>query len=290
MRSFRRVVERESFSKAAQDLGQSVATVSNQVRQLEKRLNTLLLLRTTRRMSLSETGRAYFSECCRLLDELDALEHITTLGAAEVTGQLRVNAPLSFSVKVLAPLLVRFMARYPLLKVELTLDDRLLDVVSEGFDVSLRIRSALIDSSLIARRLGDVDQIICAAPDYLASRGKPEKIEDLHHHDCLAYRLADRPGSWHLQGPQGTTHIELSPRFSVDNSLMLCDMLLAGAGIGALPSFIARPLLARGELVQLLPEYRFAQRGIYALHASNRHVQRKVRVFVDFLAESLQTT
>jgi DNA-binding transcriptional LysR family regulator len=288
MRVFRRVVERASFSKAAEDLRQSTAAISKQVRQLEERLGSLLLIRTTRRMSLSETGRAYFTECCRLLDELDALERSTATGGGEVAGRLRVNAPLSFGLKVLSPVLAQFMARYPQLAVELTLDDHLLDVVAEGFDVSLRIRATLADSTLIARRLGEVEQIICAAPGYLAARGTPLSIEDLRQHDLLAYRLADHPGSWRLDGPEGAINIELPARFSVDNSLMLSDMLLAGVGIGALPSFVARPALERGELIQVLPQHELARRSIYALYPSSRHLQQKVRVFVDFLAAALR--
>lgn len=286
MRTFRRVVELDGFSKAAVDLGQSTAAVSKQVRQLEARLGSLLLQRTTRRMSLTDTGRAYFAECCRLLDELDALENATALGTGEVSGRLRVNAPLSFSLKVLSPLLVEFMALYPQLHVELTLDDHLLDPVSEGFDVSLRIRSSLPDSSLIARRLGEVEQVICAAPGYLAARGTPRQVEDLCGHDCLAYRLADNPGGWSLDGPKGRG-VELRTRLSADNSLMLGEMLVAGLGIGALPSFIANPLLASGQLQRVLPQQQLARRTIYALYASNRHLQQKVRVFVDFLAERL---
>ncbi|MCP1446559.1 DNA-binding transcriptional LysR family regulator [Pseudomonas sp. GGS8] len=288
MRTFRRVVERDSFSLAALDLGQSTAAVSKQVRQLEERLGSLLLLRTTRRMSLSEAGRAYFNECCHLLDELEALERATQVGASEPSGRLRVNAPLSFGLKVLSPILVAFMQRYPELKVELTLDDRLLDVVSEGFDVSLRIRSHLPDSSLISRRLGEVEQVICAAPAYLLANGTPHSVDDLREHSCLAYRLAEHPGSWHLQGPQGSSRLELPVRLAVDNSLMLSDMLLAGLGIGALPSFIAKPLLDSGQLLQLLPGQSMPRRGIYALYSSHRHVSQKVRVFVDFLASALE--
>jgi DNA-binding transcriptional LysR family regulator len=184
--------------------------------------------------------------------------------------------------------LAQFMARYPQLAVELTLDDHLLDVVAEGFDVSLRIRATLADSTLIARRLGEVEQIICAAPGYLAARGTPLSIEDLRQHDLLAYRLADHPGSWRLDGPEGAVNIELPARFSVDNSLMLSDMLLAGVGIGALPSFVARPALERGELIQVLPQHELARRSIYALYPSSRHLQQKVRVFVDFLAAALR--
>ncbi|NQD95323.1 LysR family transcriptional regulator, partial [Pseudomonas sp. CrR25] len=188
---------------------------------------------------------------------------------------------------VLSPLLAQFMARYPRLSVELTLDDRLLDVVAEGFDVSLRIRAELVDSSLIARRLGETAQILCASPDYLEAQGIPAKLEDLHNHACLAYRLADHPGHWRLEGPQGEVSVQLPARFSADNSLILCDVLLAGTGIGALPSFIAQPLLDNGQLRRVLPDYHFSRRGIYALYSSKRHVPRKVRAFVDFLAEAL---
>ena len=148
MRVFRTVVERDSFSKAALDMNQSAAAISKQVRPLEAQRGTGLLVRTTRRMSLSDGGRAYYVECCRLLDEVDALELATRGCAGKVAGRLRVNAPLSFGLKVLSPLLPVFMAHHPEVRIEMTLDDRLRDVVGEGYDVSLRIRAALADSSL----------------------------------------------------------------------------------------------------------------------------------------------
>lgn len=287
MRVFRAVVERDSFSKAAQELNQSAAAISKQVRQLEERLGTVLLVRTTRRMSLSDGGRAYYLECCRLLDEIAALEQATRGCAGKVAGRLRVNAPLSFGLKVLSPLLPAFMQRYPDVTLELTLDDRLRDVVGEGYDVSLRIRAALADSTLVARRLGDVEQMICAAPAYLARRGMPLQATDLHGHDCLAYRLADSPGIWQLDGPEGASSIVLPVRFSADSSLLLADMLVAGIGVGALPSFVAAPLLASGALVRVLPAHGMARRGVFALMPDGRHVQQKVRAFCDFLAGAL---
>lgn len=288
MRVFRAVVERDSFSKAALELNQSAAAISKQVRQLEERLGTLLLVRTTRRMSLSDGGRAYYLECCRLLDEIAALEVATRGCAGKVAGRLRVNAPLSFGLKVLSPLLPVFMQRYPEIQLELTLDDRLRDVVGEGYDVSLRIRAALADSTLVARRLGDVEQMICAAPAYLARRGTPQRALDLHGHDCLAYRLADSPGIWQLDGPEGASNIVLPVRFSADSSLLLADMLVAGIGVGALPSFVAAPLLASGALARVLPSHAMARRGVYALTPDGRHVPQKVRAFCDFLAQELQ--
>ncbi len=288
MRVFRAVVERDSFSKAAQELNQSAAAISKQVRQLEARLGTVLLVRTTRRMSLSDGGRAYYLECCRLLDEIAALEVATRGCAGKVAGRLRVNAPLSFGLTVLSPLLPVFMQRYPDVRLEMTLDDRLRDVVGEGYDVSLRIRATLADSTLVARRLGDVEQMICAAPAYLARRGTPRQVQDLHGHDCLAYRLADSPGVWQLAGPEGASSIVLPVRFSADSSLLLADMLVAGIGVGALPSFVATPLLASGALVRVLPLHGMARRGVYALTPDGRHVQEKVRAFCDFLAVALQ--
>lgn len=287
MRVFRTVVERDSFGKAALELNQSAAAISKQVRQLEERLGTLLLLRTTRRMSLSDGGRAYYIECCRLLDEIAALELATRGSASKVAGRLRVNVPLSFGLKVLSPLLPAFMQRYSEVKLELTLDDRLRDVVGEGYDVSLRIRAALADSTLVARRLGEVEQMICAAPAYLARRGTPMQALDLHGHDCLAYRLADSPGIWQLDGPEGASSIVLPVCLSADNSLLLADMLVAGVGVGALPSFIAAPLLASGVLVRVLPSHAMDRRGVYALTPDGRHVPQKVRAFCDFLAAAL---
>nr|WP_221208176.1 LysR family transcriptional regulator [Pseudoduganella violacea] len=289
MQSFRRVVELSSFNQAAAELGLSPAGIGKQVRWLEQRLNAVLLSRTTRTMRLTDTGHAYYQECCRLLDELESLERATAADSVELSGRLRLNAPLSFSVAVLGPLLARFMAAYPQLKVELTLTDRLLDVVSEGFDLSLRVRTALPDSSLVARPLGKVEQLICAAPAYLAARGTPATPAELALHDCLAYRLAEMPGRWALRGPEGESLIALPVRFSADNSLMLAQMLAAGAGIGTLPSFVARPLLDEGRLHTVLPGYSLAARTAYAVYPSNRHLPRKVRVLLDFLAEELPT-
>lgn len=288
MRAFRRVVELQSFNKAAEELRQSNASISKQIRQLEQRLGTVLILRTTRRMSLSETGRGYFAECCRLLDELDQLERSTSGEAGEINGRLRINAPLSFGLTVLAPMLARFMALHPQLKVDMTLDDHVLDVVSEGFDVSIRVRAALADSSLIAKRLGEVEQIICAAPAYLSARGMPASVSELKNHDCLRYRLADQAGSWIVEGPDGRSSIELPARFVVDNSLMLREMIQAGIGIGALPSFIANPLLAQGKLVRILPQHKLAERGIYIVYPTNRLLLPKVRAFADFFAGEIR--
>ncbi len=286
MRSFRRVVELGSFSRASEDLSLSPAGLSKQIRMLEEHLGTVLLHRTTRRMSLTEPGSLYFTECCRILDQLEELECNLSERATAISGRLRVNVPISFGLLVVSPLLPNFIAAHPELKVDLILSDQLLDVVGAGFDISIRIRPELQDSSLVARRLANAEQIICASPAYLARRGTPALADDLHQHDCLIYSLSDNPATWRLTGPGGGAAITIEPRISANNSLMLRDLLVAGVGIGSLPTFVANPSLRSGALVRILEEQRLPTRHVYAVYPTSRHLLRKVRVFVDYLAEA----
>ncbi len=256
-----------------------------QIKQLESRLGTLLLVRTTRSMSLTEAGQLYYQEACRLLGEFDALEQTVAASAQQVSGTLRVNAPLSFGLTVLSPLLPPFMQRYPQLQVELTLDDRVLDVVAAGFDISLRIRRRLPDSSLSARALGDVHQRICAAPGYLAQHGVPQTPNELPRHSCLAYSLAEKPGQWQFTAGEESLSVTFTPRLIANNSLMLRDMLVAGLGIGSLPSFVADPEIAAGRLVQLFPEQIADVHQVFAVYPTRRHVQQKVSLFTELVRE-----
>lgn len=287
MRAFRRIVERGSLARAAEDLGLSPAGLSKQLRTLETHLGVVLLQRTTRRMSLTETGHAYYRECCRLLDELDALERGIAQQRGEVSGRLRVNAPQSFALSTLSPLLPRFLKQHPQLALDMVMEDRLLDAVGEGFDVSLRIRAELEDSRLVARRLASLQQVLCAAPSYLLHHPAPQLVEELQAHSVLGYSLSDSPGSWPLLGPDGQVTVTLPTRVTANNNLLLRDLLVAGVGIGALPSFLAAPALASGELQQVLPDHRYPPRFVYAVYPTARHLQPKVRAFIDFLHAEL---
>ncbi|MGO2369055.1 MAG: LysR substrate-binding domain-containing protein [Serratia sp. (in: enterobacteria)] len=286
MRAFRRVVERNSFYKAAEDLSVTPAALSKQIKQLETRLGTVLIARTTRTMSLTEAGQLYYQEACRLLAEFDALEQSVADTTQRVAGTLRVNAPLSFGLMVLSPLLPQFIQRYPELQVELTLDDRVLDVVAAGFDISLRIRRHLPDSSLSARALAEVQQRICAAPAYLAQYGTPQSLVQLQQHHCLAYSLAEKPGHWHFTLGEEDMSVVVKPRFTANNSLMLRDMIGAGLGIGSLPSFVADPEIAAGRLVRLFPDSVSHTHQLFAVYPTRRHVQQKVRLFADFIRDT----
>lgn len=288
MRAFRRIVELGSLAKAAEDLDMSSAGLSKQLRALEAHLGVVLIQRTTRKMSLTDTGAAYYAECCRLLDALDALEKSVKRQSGRVSGRLRVNAPVSFALSVLSPLLARFLRQYPELRLDLAMEDRLVDAVGQGFDVSIRLRAQLDDSSLIARRLASLTQVLCAAPSYLERRGLPDSVEALRGHDILSYSLADSPGPVPEEDAGQPADPLAGPALiQVNNSLMLRDLLEAGLGIGALPSFLAGPALAAGRLARVLPELPGSPRQVYAVYPTSRHLQPKVKAFVDFLAEHL---
>lgn len=276
MRSFRRIVELGGLGKAAEDLDLSAAGLSKQLRTLEAHLGTVLLQRTTRRMSLTATGQAYYQRCCELLDQLEQLERSVHEQAQRISGKLRVNAPLSFALSTLSPLLAGFLEAHPDIELDLVMEDRLVEAVGQGFDVSIRLAPALADSSLIARRLASLRQVLCAAPTYLHRHGQPSSLDDLAGHALLHYSLSQ-------QTPAAPGQ---DPRVTLNNSLMLREMLVAGLGIGWLPSFLADAALADGRLVQVLPGHEDT-RQVYAVYPTSRHLLPKVRAFVDYLAAHL---
>lgn len=285
MEVFARVVEAESFSAAARGLGLSKSAVSKQVSRLEDRLGVRLLNRTTRRLSLTEAGAAFYQGCQRVVAEAEAAEQAITHLAAAPRGTLKVNAPMSFGVCHLAPALSDFMPRYPELTVDMALNDRMVDLVEEGFDVGIRI-AALRDSSLIARRLAPSRRVLCAAPGYLAARGTPLALDDLNAHHCLLYSYQVSGDHWGFGGPGGERRLKVRGRLRVNNGDALLEAALAGLGIAFLPSFICGEALRAGRLVHLLPEWSGSNdAAIHAVYPAGRNLLPKVRVFVDFLAE-----
>lgn len=289
MRAFCRVVERRSFTAAASELGVSKAGLSKQIAALERRLGVDLLHRTTRRVAPTEAGAAYYAEAQRLISSVDDLERSVSATASLPAGILRVSAPMSFGIAVLAPQVARLLERYPTLRLDLRLDDALVDLVSEAFDVAVRIRAGLADSTSIVRRVGGVEQRLCAAPTYLEARGRPGSLGDLEHHDCLAYGLAEDPTRWSFHSNHRWVAHDFAPRAVLNNSAALLQATIGGAGICSLPSFLADAPLAEGKLEEVLPDLRLEPRQIYIVYPATRHLQPKVRVFVDFVAELLAT-
>lgn len=287
MHAFRRIVERGSFARAAEDLGVSPALLSREVKLLEESLGSTLLTRTTRSMSLTDAGRQYFDEAISILDAVTQLETRIRDGAGALRGHLRVNASSSFGQTVIAPVLPAFLEAYPDLRVTLSLDDRVVDMVEGGFDVSIRIRAAMPDSALVARKIGTMRQRIFASPAYLARAGTPQVPEDIPRHRVVGFLLADHLTSWKLQGPSGMASLELDPPVRVGNSLVLRDLLIAGQGIGTLPDFVSKVPEARGDLVLVLPEWELPAPEIYALTASRLGMDAKATAFLDHLRTAL---
>ena len=285
MAAFARVVEAESFSAAARALGLSKSAVSKQVSRLEDRLALRLLNRTTRRLSLTEAGATFYQGCQRVVAEAEAAEQAVTHLASAPRGRLRVNAPMSFGVRHVSPALPEFLGRYPELAVDLTLNDRIVDLVEEGFDLGVRI-ARLADSSLVARRLAPSRSVLSAAPAYLEMRGAPRDLDELEHHACLIYSYQTTGEAWRLTGPGGARRLKVSGPLTVNNGDAILAAALAGLGIALLPCFICGDDLRAGRLVRVLPDWGLASDGaVSAVYPAARHLSPKVRVFVDFLAE-----
>jgi DNA-binding transcriptional LysR family regulator len=284
MATFACVVETQGFSRAARRLGLSKATVSKRVARLEDRLGTRLLNRTTRRLSLTESGSVFFEHCTRMVAEAVEAEAAVAGLAARPTGTLRVNAPMSFGRLHLGPLLPEFLSRYPELSVDIELDDRFLDIVDAGFDVAVRVAD-LPDSSLVARRVAPARRTVCGAPAYFARRGTPRTPDDLIGHNCLYYRYLATRGGWPFARAGREWRVPVSGSLSANNGELLISAALSGAGLVFVPTFMVGEHLRSGALVEVLREYSSGAPAVYALYPHRRHVSVKVRAFIDFLVE-----
>lgn len=282
---FARVVELESFSAAAKALRLSKSAVSKQISRLEKRLGAQLLQRTTRKLSLTETGRIVLEHAQRALLEAEAAEAAVQNLQALPRGLLRVNLPMSFGLAYVGPLLPELLARCPELRIDLTFNDRTVDLLEEDVDVAIRIGANLADSTLTARRLAPVRPITCASESYLRKAGVPLKPDDLRQHECLLYKYLPEPDTWRYEGPGGPYAVKVSGRLLANNGEALRDAAVAGHGIVRSPSFIAGPDVAAGRLVPLLEGYEPAPLSIYAVYPAQRYLTPKVRAFIDFFAE-----
>jgi DNA-binding transcriptional LysR family regulator len=282
---FVRVVERGSFTLAADELELSRAVVSKYVSRLEERLGARLLHRTTRRLSLTEAGAALFEASRGALERIEEAEGAVAQLQAEPRGRLRVSAPMSFGILHLGPALAEFARAHPRVSLDMRLDDRFVNLVEEGIDVAVRI-GALTDSSLVARRLASTRMLVCAAPSYLAHHGEPEIPEDLAAHDCLIYSYLSTANVWRFSAPDGReVPVAVSGRFRINNGIVLAEAAAAGHGILLTPSFYVGPMLRDGRLKRILAGYRLPELGIHAVYPERAQVPPKVRAFVDFLAQ-----
>ncbi len=282
------VIERGSFTAAAEHLGLSRSAVSKQVSRLENRLHARLLNRTTRRLSLTEVGQTFYASAQRGLHEIAEAEAAVTRLQAAPRGSLRLNVPMSFGILHLAPALPQFLARFPEIEVDMRLDDRKLDLIDDAFDVAIRVGD-LAESSLVARRLCPCPHVVCATPAYLRAHGEPVTPDDLRSHNALTFSYQDAPSQWTFVGRDGSTvAVPVSGSVRMNNSLALREVLLADVGITLTPRFIVEPDLRAGRLKALLTDYRAREPSIYAVYPARRHLSPKVRSFIDFVAGLLE--
>lgn len=284
---FVQVVESGSFTAAAEQLGLSRPVVSKYLSRLEDRLGARLLNRTTRRLSLTEAGQAFYRGSQRGLGEIAAAEAEVSQLQQAPRGKLRLNTPMSFGILHIAPGLAEFARRCPEVAIDMQLDDRQIDLVEEGFDLAIRI-AELPDSSLVARRLGPCRHVLCASPDYLAQHGTPRTPDELRQHNAVTFRYQDSPNEWRFLTPDGRyASVLVTGSIQMNNSLAIRQAILSGAGITLTPSFIVGEDIRAGRLHQLLPEYRAQELSIYAVFPQRRHLLPKVQAFIDFMKQRI---
>ncbi|MDK3021006.1 LysR family transcriptional regulator [Cupriavidus taiwanensis] len=283
---FLRVLDLGSISAAARSLDLSVAVASQRLQRLERELGVRLLHRTTRRLHATPEGAVLAEQGRALVDDLEALGASLRQAGTGITGTLRVTTSSSFGRLYVSPLLPEFLARHPGVSLSVNLSDHVLDLVSAGFDLAIRI-GALDDSALVARRLANNRRLLCASPDYLRRRGTPRTPQDLARHDCLLLVGSHgRQDVWRLgDGAGGEIAVRVRGRIEANTGELLSDAALAGFGIALHSAWHVCADLQAGRLVQVLPDYPLADTGIYAVMPQRRLVPPRVRAFVDFLAE-----
>ncbi len=284
MNALVKVVASGSYAEAARRLGLTRSAVSKAVLELEQTLGARLLDRTTRRVTPTEAGLAYYERCLAILAQVEETEAQVSRLHDEPKGTLRVNAPMSFGTLYLGNAIADLMIRYSDLKVELTLTDRLVDPLEEGADVTVRIGTPT-DSSLIARRIAPARIVLVASPDYIEKHGEPETPGDLVEHRCLSYGHTTSLQRWHLTENGESVSVSIASCMSSNNGDVLREAAVKGIGIAILPTFIVGNDIAAGRLKLVLPNNRPPDLTIHALYAPNRYLAAKTRVFIDFLVD-----
>jgi DNA-binding transcriptional LysR family regulator len=285
MQAYVQVVEAGSFVRAAEKLGASTSSTSRLIAELEAHLGARLLNRTTRKLSLTETGQAYYERCVQLLADIEEAEAAAGAAAAVPTGRLKLTCPYNLLAQPIGPALAEFHRRHPQVSFDVTVADRVIDLVDEGFDLAVRIGSPG-GEQLVARRLGSTRLVPCAAPAYLERHGTPLAPADIAAHRVLTYAYVSTPFQWRLVDGGGHAHeVRVGGPLHANSGELLVAAAVAGMGIAFEPDFVVGPHLARGELQRLLPGYSGPKLDVWAVYPSRRHLSAKVRAFVEHLAE-----
>ncbi|WP_321391531.1 LysR family transcriptional regulator [uncultured Desulfuromusa sp.] len=288
METFMAVVESGSFVAAAEKLRISKSVASRIIQDLEVRLGGRLLHRTTRKLSLTDIGQAYYQRCQHILEEITVAEGAVGKDREAVIGILKVSAPLTFGTMHLAQHWGEFLKRHPLVEIDLTLLDRRVDLVGEGYDLAIRIAPQQEDSSLVSRKLATSRMVMCASPQYLEKHGTPKTLEEISRHEFIGYSYVPTGDIWTFKSVNVTEGLKVNPRLRVNNGDTCRLAALQGLGIIVQPSFIISNDLASGHLIEILPEWHAEERGIYAVYPTRQHLSGKVRALVDYLADKFK--
>lgn len=290
MGSFIRVVEAGSISGAADRLGVAKSAVSRRLKELEEHLGVELFHRTTRKMNLTDTGRAFYHQSVRILEDVLEAEHATSQAHGTLKGSLKIGLPSTFGLMHMGSAINEFLQTHPQIEFDLDFNDREVDLIEEGFDLAIRIAN-LPDSSLIARRLAPIQTVICASPTYLEQEGVPQAPDDLIEHRCLAYSLLRDIDYWYLTDSNGgEIKAKIHPYIKATTGEFLKDAAVDGWGIILVPSFIAYKEIENGTLVPVLKEFKTPQLDAYAIYPQTRYLSQRVRVFIDFLVKRFEGT
>ncbi|MBA2676706.1 LysR family transcriptional regulator [Ramlibacter sp.] len=282
---FRHVADLNSFAGAGRRLGLSPAAVSKNVAELEAHVGARLIHRTTRRMSLTAEGATYLEHVVRALDALSEADQSLCPVKKGPSGTLRVSAPMTVTLTRLSAAIPRFLSRHPALTLDLHLDDRRVDLIRDGFDLAIRGRDSLEDSSMVARRLTAMPHVLCAAPAYFEAHGVPRVPADLQSHTCVRFSLSAHADTWEFSKDGRTERVAVHARYSVTSSLAVRDALREGFGLSLMPRPYVEDDLRQGRLQVALQDWRTVETTLYAVYPSRQHLAPKIRVFLDFLAE-----
>ena len=284
MRTFASVIEMGSFVRAADTLSMSKAAVSRYVSDLESRLGVRLIQRTTRKLSLTEEGEVFYARCKEILAGLVEAEAEISLRTGQAVGQIKISAPVSFGILHMASLWGVFISQQPKISLDITLSDRVVDLVEEGIDVAIRI-GRLPSSTMISRKLATTRMVLCASPAYLRRTGKPKKLADLTDHAVLAFSYWTEGEEWQFEGPFGTESVKVKPRMHTNSGDTCRGGAIENQGIILQPTFLVGTDLQSGALVEVLSQYRSIELGIYAVYSSRKHISPKIRLLIDFLVD-----
>ena len=286
MRAFTQVVEEGGFAAAARKMQLSRSAVNKLVINLENQLGVQLLYRTTRTVTPTDNGRAFYERCIDILSSLEEAELAVSQQSQQPRGILKINAPLSFGISFFGAKVAEFMNRYPDIKIQLTLEDRFVDPITEGYDLNMRIGAIPQSPNLIVNPIKIFPCFICASPNYLQAQGMPQEPSELKHHNCLHYGYLASGCNWLLTQDGRQEKISIDPVFCANNGEVLRDAAIQGLGIVMLPDFILNSALEAEELQIILPDYQAVGLSLSIFYPLNRHLSAKVQLFTQFIQES----